>query len=130
MDTYSWRAPVLSIALIDIIFMYYYLQSIITIIIFSLDTPFKKELSQNKYLVFYLVGNSLFAIYIIFIYNPLIYKFFGLIDIENQNFKFTLIVFAMINFFVSAYTEKKLLKYEEEKNIDTEAIDEPKNSNV
>ena len=113
-----------------IIFMYYYLQSIITIIIFSLDTPFKKELSQNKYLVFYLVGNSLFAIYIIFIYNPLIYKFFGLIDIENQNFKFTLIVFAMINFFVSAYTEKKLLKYEEEKNIDTEAIDEPKNSNV
>ena len=115
-----------------IIFMYSYLQSIITIIIFSLDTPFKKELSQNKYLVFYLVGNSLFAIYIIFIYNTLIYEFFGLIDIGNQNFKFTLIVVAMINFFVSAFTEKKLLKYEEEKNIDTEAVspDEHKNSNI
>jgi len=104
-----------------IIFMYYYLQSIITIIIFSLDTPFKKELSQNKYLVFYLVANVLFAVYIIFIYNNYIYEFFGLIDIENQNFKFTLIVVAIINFFVSAYAEKKLLKYEEDKNVDTEA---------
>ena len=103
-----------------ILFMYYYLQSIITIIIFSLDTPFKKELSQNKYLVFYLVANVLFAIYIIFIYNTYIYEFFGLINIENQNFKFTLIVVAIFNFFVSAFTEKKLLKYEEEKNIDIE----------
>ena len=101
--------------------MYYYLQSIITIIIFSLDTPFKKELSQNKYLVFYLVANVLFAVYIIFIYNNYIYEFFGLIDIENQNCKFTLIVVAIINFFVSAYAEKKLLKYEEDKNVDTEA---------
>ena len=103
-----------------IIFMYSYLQSIITIIIFSLDTPFKKELSQNKYLVFYLVGNVLFAIYIIFIYNTYIYDFFGLINIENQNFKFTLIVVAIFNFFVSAYTEKRLLKYEEEKKVETE----------
>ena len=104
-----------------ILFMYYYLQSIITIIIFSIDTPFKKELSENKYLVFYLVANTLFAIYIIFIYNSFLYKFFGLINIENQNFKFTLVVVAIINFFASAYTEKKLLKYEEEKNSDDEA---------
>ena len=106
-----------------ILFMYYYLQCIITIIMFSLDTPYKKELSQNKYLVIYLVANVLFAIYIIFIYNTYIYGFFGLIDIENQNFKFTIIVVAIINFFVSVYTEKKLLKYEEEKkNTDTEEI--------
>ena len=106
-----------------ILFMYYYLQCIITIIMFSLDTPFKKELSQNKYLVIYLVANVLFAIYIIFIYNTYLYDFFGLINIENQNFKFTIIVVAIINFFVSVYTEKKLLKYEEEKkNIDTEAV--------
>ena len=103
-----------------IIFIYSYLQSIITIIIFSLDTPFKKDLSQNKYLIFYLVGNVLFAIYIIFIYNTYIYDFFGLINIENQNFKFTLIVVAIFNFFVSAYTEKRLLKYEEEKKVETE----------
>ena len=105
-----------------ILFMYYYLQSIITIIIFSLDTPFKKELSQNKYLVFYLVGNVLFAVYIIFIYNTFIYDFFGLINIENQNFKFGLIVVAIINFFISAYANKKLLKYEEEKTTNPEKI--------
>jgi cation-transporting ATPase 13A3/4/5 len=104
-----------------ILFMFYYLQCIITIITFSIDTPFKKELSQNKYLVIYLVANVLFAIYLIFIYNSFIYDFFGLIMIENQNFKFTLIVVAILNFFVSVYTEKKLLKYEEEKNEDTEA---------
>ena len=103
-----------------VIFMFYYLQSIITIIIFSLYTPFKKELTNNKFLVFYLIGNVLFAIYTIFIYNNYIYKFFGLIDIENQNFKFTLIVVAVINFFVSAYTEKNLSKYEKEKNVDIE----------
>ena len=99
-----------------ILFIYYYLQSIITIIIFSLYTPFKKDLSENKYLIFYLVGNALFAIYIIFIYNSLIYEFFGLVIIESQNFKFTLLVVAIINFFASLYTEKNLLKYEEEKN--------------
>ena len=99
-----------------ILFAYYYLQCIITIIIFSLYTPFKKDLSENKYLIFYLVVNALFAIYIIFIHNSYIYDFFGLIDIENQNFKFTLLVVAIINFFVSIYTEKNLLKYEEEKN--------------
>ena len=87
-------------------------------IIFSLDTPYKKELSQNKYLVFYLVANVLFAIYIIFIYNSFLYHFFGIIEIENQNFKFTIIVIAIINFFISAYTEKKLIKYEEEKDED------------
>ena len=106
-----------------ILFMYYYLQCIITIITFSIDTPFKKELSQNKPLVFYLVANVLFSIYLIFIYNSFLYNFFGLIDIENQNFKFTLIVVAILNFFVSIYTEKKLLKYEEEKeekNADAE----------
>ena len=101
-----------------VLFIYYYLQSIITIIIFSLDTPYKKELSQNKYLVFYLVANVLFAIYIIFIYNSFLYHFFGIIEIENQNFKFTIIVIAIINFFISAYTEKKLIKYEEEKDED------------
>ena len=99
-----------------ILFIYYYLQCIITIIIFSLYTPFKKDLSENKYLIFYLVGNALFAIYIIFIYNSLIYEFFGLVIIESQNFKFTLLVVAIINFFASLYTEKNLLKYEEEKN--------------
>ena len=98
-----------------ILFMYYYLQCIITIIMFSLDAPFKKELSQNKYLVIYLVANVLFAIYIIFIYNTYIYGFFGLTHIEYQNFKFTIIVIAIINFFVFVYIEKKLLKYEEEK---------------
>ena len=99
-----------------ILFIYYYLQCIITIIIFSLYTPFKKDLSENKYLIFYLVGNALFAIYIIFIYNSLIYEFFGLVIIESQNFKFTLLVVDIINFFASLYTEKNLLKYEEEKN--------------
>ena len=103
-----------------ILFMFYYLQSIITIIIFSLYTPFKKDLSQNKILVFYLVGNVLFSIYIIFIFNQFLYDFFGLIYIENQNFKFTLVVIAIVNFFTSAYVEKKLLKYEEEKNINIE----------
>ena len=103
-----------------ILFEYYYLQCIITIIIFSLYTPFKKDLSENKYLIFYLVGNALFAIYIIFINNSIIYDFFGLIDIESQNFKFTLLVVAILNFFVSLYTEKNLLKYEEEKNEETE----------
>ena len=103
-----------------ILFEYYYLQCIITIIIFSLYTPFKKDLSENKYLIFYLVGNALFAIYIIFINNSIIYNFFGLIDIESQNFKFTLLVVAILNFFVSLYTEKTLLKYEEEKNEETE----------
>ena len=103
-----------------ILFEYYYLQCIITIIIFSLYTPFKKDLSENKYLIFYLVGNALFAIYIIFINNSIIYDFFGLIDIESQNFKFTLLVVAILNFFASLYTEKNLLKYEEEKNDETE----------
>ena len=103
-----------------ILFFYYYLQCIITIIIFSLYTPFKKDLSENKYLIFYLVGNALFSIYIIFINNPFFYDFFGLIDLENQNFKFTLLVVAIINFFVSLYTEKNLLKYEEEKNEEKE----------
>ena len=99
-----------------ILFFYYYLQCIITIIIFSLYTPFKKALSENKYIIFYLVVNALFSIYIIFIHNSFIYDFFGLIDLESQNFKFTLLVVAIINFFVSLYTEKNLLKYEEEKN--------------
>ena len=103
-----------------ILFFYYYLQCIITIIIFSLYTPFKKDLSENKYLIFYLVGNALFSIYIIFINNSFFYDFFGLIDLENQNFKFTLLVVAIINFFVSLYTEKNLLKYEEEKNEEKE----------
>ena len=110
-----------------ILFFYYYLQCIITIIIFSLYTPFKKDLSENKYLIFYLVGNALFAIYIIFINNSIIYDFFGLIDIESQNFKFTLLVIAIINFFVSLYTEKNLLKYEEEKN-DENDVSVPTNS--
>ena len=115
-----------------VLFIYYYLQSIITIIIFSLYTPFKKELSQNKYLVLYLVGNALFAIYIIFIYNSFLYKFFGIIDIESQNFKFTIIVVAIINFFVSAYTEKKLLQYEDEKDENQESTprNEVRYSNV
>ena len=103
-----------------ILFIYYYLQCIITIIIFSLNTPFKKDLSENKYHIFYLIGNALFAIYMIFINNSFIYDFFGLIDIENQNFKFTLLVVAIINFFVSLYVEKNLLKYEEEKNDENE----------
>lgn len=103
-----------------ILFDYYYLQCIITIIIFSLYTPFKKDLSENKYHIFYLVGNALFAIYIIFIHNSFIYNFFGLIDIENQNFKFTLLVVAIINFFISLYIEKELLKYEEEKSDENE----------
>lgn len=110
-----------------ILFFYYYLQCIITIIIFSLYTPFKKDLSENKYLIFYLVGNGLFSIYIIFIHNSIIYDFFGLIDIESQNFKFTLLVVAIINFFVSLYTEKNLLKYEEEKN-DENGVYIPTNS--
>ena len=96
------------------------MQCIITIIIFSLNTPFKKDLSENKYHIFYLIGNVLFAIYMIFINNSFIYDFFGLIDIENQNFKFTLLVVAIINFFVSLYVEKNLLKYEEEKNDENE----------
>ena len=84
-------------------------------------------MSENKYLIFYLVVNALFAIYIIFIHNSYIYDFFGLIDIENQNFKFTLLVVAIINFFVSIYTEKNLLKYEEEKN-DENFVNIPNNS--
>ena len=103
-----------------ILFIYYYLQCIITIIIFSLYTPFKKDLSENKYHIFYLVGNASFAIYIIFVHNPIIYNFFGLIEIENPNFKFALLVIAIINFFISLYIEKNLLKYEEEKNDENE----------
>ena len=112
-----------------ILFFYYYLQCIITIIIFSLYTPFKKDLSENKYLIFYLVGNALFSIYIIFIHNSFIYDFFGLIDLESQNFKFTLLVVAIINFFVSLYTEKNLLKYEEEKNEEKD-VSIPNNSAI
>ena len=103
-----------------ILFIYYYLQCIITIIIFSLYTPFKKDLSENKYHIFYLIANALFAIYIIFVNNPIIYNFFGLIEIESPNFKFALLVISVINFFVSLYMEKILLKYEEEKNDENE----------
>ena len=103
-----------------ILFIYYYLQSIITIIIFSLYTPFKKDLSENKYHIFYLIANASFAIYIIFVNNPIIYNFFGLIEIESPNFKFALLVISVINFFVSLYMEKILLKYEEEKNDENE----------
>ena len=103
-----------------ILFIYYYLQCIITIIIFSLYTPFKKDLSENKYHIFYLIANASFAIYIIFVNNPIIYNFFGLIEIESPNFKFALLVISVINFFVSLYMEKILLKYEEEKNDENE----------
>jgi cation-transporting ATPase 13A3/4/5 len=103
-----------------ILFIYYYLQCIITIIIFSLYTPFKKDLSENKYHIFYLVANASFAIYIIFVNNPIIYDFFGLIEIESPNFKFALLVIAVVNFFVSLYVEKNILKYEEEKNDENE----------
>ena len=103
-----------------ILFIYYYLQCIITIIIFSLYTPFKKDLSDNKYHIFYLIANASFAIYIIFVNNPIIYNFFGLIEIESPNFKFALLVISVINFFVSLYMEKILLKYEEEKNDENE----------
>ena len=112
-----------------VLFIYYYLQCIITIIIFSLYTPFKKDLSENKYLIFYLVGNGLFAIYIIFIHSSVIYDFFGLIDIENQNFKFALLVVAILNFFASLYTEKNLLKYEEEKNDENDVSISNNNNN-
>ena len=75
-----------------------------------------------------MVGNGLFSIYIIFINNSIIYDFFGLIDIESQNFKFTLLVVAIINFFVSLYTEKNLLKYEEEEKNDENGVYIPTNS--
>ena len=57
----------------------------------------------------------------------MIYEFFGLVIIESQNFKFTLLVVAIINFFASLYTEKNLLKYEEEKN-DENDVSVPTNS--
>ena len=49
-----------------------------------------------------------------------------------RKFLLTIIVLAIFNFFASVYAEKKLSKYEEEKNVDTEAPavpNGPRNSN-
>ena len=96
-----------------ILFIYYYLQSIMCVIVFSLNTPFKKGLIKNTMLLLFLIASVLFAIYLIFVENQYLFNLFNIVEIKNQNFKFSLIVIAVINFFVSFYVEKKLNQYEE-----------------
>ena len=112
-----------------VLFIYSFLQSIICVLVFSINVPFKKGLSKNMLLLLFLISSILFANYLFFAYNESLYKYFRIVEIQNQNFKFLMIIIAIANFFVASYTEKKLFKYEKNKpeNIDNnEELDKNK----
>ena len=69
----------------------------------------EKEIWSNKPLLCFLVFTVLFGYYLILVPNDTLNDFFQLLPMNDQNFRFLLILITICNFFVAMYTEKKLM---------------------
>ena len=65
----------------------------------------EKEIWSNKPLLF----TVLFGYYLILVPNDTLNDFFQLLPMNDQNFRFLLILITICNFFVAMYTEKELM---------------------
>ena len=83
------------------------MQIVTVVIVFSTGTQFKKEIWNNKLLLVYLVITVLFGYYLILV--PNVNSFFQLLPMNDQNFRFILIIITICNFFLAMYTEKELM---------------------
>lgn len=69
----------------------------------------EKEIWSNKPLLCFLVFTVLFGYYLILVPNDTLNDFFQLLPMNDQNFRFLLILITICNFFVAMYTEKELM---------------------
>ena len=69
----------------------------------------EKEIWSNKSLLCFLVFTVLFGYYLILVPNDTLNDFFQLLPMNDQNFRFLLILITICNFFVAMYTEKELM---------------------
>ena len=92
-----------------VLFIICYLQCLIVIIMFSLDTPFKKEIWKNKMLLIYLIVSALFGYYLILVDDSFFIEIFNIKVFDDQKFRFELILLTICNFFISMYAEKELI---------------------
>ena len=76
---------------------------------FSLDTPFKKEIWKNKMLLIYLIVSALFGYYLILVDDSFFIEIFNIKVFDDQKFRFELILLTICNFFISMYAEKELI---------------------
>ena len=67
----------------------------------------EKEIWSNKPLLCFLVFTVLFGYYLILVPNDTLNDFFQLLPMNDQNFRFLLILITICNFFVAMYTEKE-----------------------
>ena len=69
----------------------------------------EKEIWCNKPLLCFLVFTVLFGYYLILVPNDTLNDFFQLLPMNDQNFRFLLILITICNFFVAMYIEKELM---------------------
>ena len=69
----------------------------------------EKEIWSNKPLLCFLVFTVLFGYYLILVPNDTLNDFFQLLPMNDQNFRFLLILITICNFFVAMYIEKELM---------------------
>ena len=69
----------------------------------------EKEIWSNKPLLCFFVFTVLFGYYLILVPNDTLNDFFQLLPMNDQNFRFLLILITICNFFVAMYTEKELM---------------------
>lgn len=91
------------------LFLISYLQIIIVIIVFSIESKFKKSVVKNKALLGYLAFDVLFGYYLILVPDNGVDEFFGLLTFDDQKFRFIIILLSIVQFFLSLYTENELL---------------------
>lgn len=90
-------------------FLLGYLQYLICIVTVSSAKPFKKGILHNKMLVCYLVAMMLFGYYLILVPDNGLDGYFQLKIINDQGFRFMIILVAVANFLSSIYLEKEIL---------------------
>ena len=81
----------------------------ICIVTVSSAKPFKKGILHNKMLVCYLVAMMLFGYYLILVPDNGLDVYFQLKIINDQGFRFMIILVAVANFLSSIYLEKEIL---------------------
>ena len=94
-----------------LLFLIGFLQCLICVIISSSSKPFKKGILDNRLLLGYLIIMGLFGYYLILVPESGVDEVFQMKEIEDQGFRFIIILFTISNFLLSLYIEKEVLPY-------------------
>ena len=74
----------------SLLFIISHPQSLIAVIVFCIDTSFKKDISKNKMLLSYLIISVLFSFYMILVDNSNLNNIFHIVAFDDKNSGFNL----------------------------------------